>query len=134
VRGALQRLWRRPPAVAPAPAGDWLGWWRERGERELRCILMTAWDPLGVASVPSAWDEYDDYLPAVVGPLRTSAEREREQAAEELADVLEGIERERMSLPPRPRVDYQTVADHLLAWHTWSFDHDGRPPTQWADD
>ena len=130
MRGALQRLWRRPPAAAPA--GDWLGWWRERGERELRCILMTAWDPLGVASVPSAWDEYDDYLRAVVGPLRASAERE--QAVDDLADVLEGIERERMSLAPKPRVDYETAAAYLLAWHTWSFDHDGRPPTEWDDD
>lgn len=130
MRGALQRLWRRPPAAAPA--GDWLGGWRERGERELRCILMTAWDPLGVASVPSAWDEYDDYLRAVVGPLRASAERE--QAVDDLADVLEGIERERMSLAPKPRVDYETAAAYLLAWHTWSFDHDGRPPRQWDDD
>ena len=130
MRGALQRLWRRPPAAAPA--GDWLGWWRERGERELRCILMTAWDPLGVASVPSAWDEYDDYLRAVVGPLRASAERE--QAVDDLADVLEGIERERMALPPNPRADYETVAAYLLAWHAWSFDDDGRPPMQWPDD
>ena len=93
---------------------------------------MTAWDPLGVAPVPDAWDEYDDYLRAVVGPLRASAERE--QAVDDLADVLEGIERERMSLAPKPRVDYETAAAYLLAWHTWSFDHDGRPPTQWDDD
>ena len=35
---------------------EWLGWWRRTGERELRCIVMTAWDPIGVRDVAEAWD------------------------------------------------------------------------------
>jgi len=25
---------------------DWRRWWTEHGEREVRCILMSAWDPV----------------------------------------------------------------------------------------
>jgi hypothetical protein len=45
--------------VAGAPE-DWHEWGRARGQDELRCILMTAWDPIGVGDEPGAWDEYDD--------------------------------------------------------------------------
>src|SRR4051812_19148169 len=41
----------------------WRDWWSRHGERELRCILMSAWDPLGTGDVPEAWDEYDSYIP-----------------------------------------------------------------------
>jgi hypothetical protein len=127
VRGALQRLWRRPAADAPAPAPvrDWDAWWRERGERELRCILMTAWDPVGAGVVAAAWDEYDDYLPAIAGRLRAPAEEE--QVGEDLADLLESLARDVIGVPPRPREEYRSLAAGLLAWRTWSFDHDGRP-------
>jgi hypothetical protein len=40
---------------------EWRAWWGRHGERELRCIFMTAWDPIGAGFEPNAWDEYDDY-------------------------------------------------------------------------
>jgi hypothetical protein len=125
VRGALQRLWRRPaaPAPAPGPARDWDSWWRERGERELRCILMTAWDPVGAGPVAAAWDEYDDYLPAIAARLRAPAAGE--QAVEDLADLLEALAGEVIGVPTRPREAYRDLGGALLAWRTWSFEHDG---------
>ena len=122
MRGALQRLWRRPAAVAPAR--DWDGWWRERGERELRCILMTAWDPVGAGPVAAAWDEYDDYLPAIAGRLR--APTAGKQAVDDLADLLESLAREVIGVPRAPREAYRDLGAALLAWRTWSFDQDGR--------
>lgn len=50
-------------------ADEWVRWWRQTGERELRCILMTAWDPIGVGDAPEAWDEYDSYAPGPGAPL-----------------------------------------------------------------
>ncbi len=35
-------------------------------QRELRCILMTAWDPIRVGDAAEAWDEYDEYRPALL--------------------------------------------------------------------
>lgn len=39
----------------------WNRWWRRRGEPGLRALLTTLWDPIGVAGVPEAKDEYDSY-------------------------------------------------------------------------
>jgi hypothetical protein len=44
---------------------DWHRWWKTSGARELRGLLMTYWDPIGVNGIPEASDEYDSYL----GPL-----------------------------------------------------------------
>jgi len=61
-------------------------WWKRRGARELRRILMEEWDPIGVRRIPEAADEYDTYL----GPL---ASRLREGApAETIADYLSDVE------------------------------------------
>ncbi len=43
--------------LVSAGPNDWLEWWQQHGERELRCILMTAWDPIGVGDMPEAWSE-----------------------------------------------------------------------------
>lgn len=31
----------------------------------IRDVLMREWDPIGVAGVPEAADEYDDYVPTI---------------------------------------------------------------------
>ena len=41
---------------------EWHMWWKQRGARGIRRILMEEWDPLGVDGVPEATDEYDSYL------------------------------------------------------------------------
>ncbi|HEX2071903.1 MAG TPA: hypothetical protein VHF90_09690 [Thermoleophilaceae bacterium] len=63
---------------------EWLRWWRHAGERELRCILMTAWDPIGVGDAPEAWDEYESYAHGVVRRLRDATDSD-----EGAADVTE---------------------------------------------
>ena len=71
-------LWRARRFIAPMrdetgraeqrlvdASDDWRQWWDEHGERELRCVLMTAWDPVGTGDTPEAWDEYDTYMAGV---------------------------------------------------------------------
>jgi hypothetical protein len=95
-------LWRWParrevrPIVEEAEADvgrieraveEWRVWWRRAGERELRCILMTAWDPIGVGDAPEAWDEYDSYVGGVGRRLLEAADPDR--AAEAVAGYLD---------------------------------------------
>jgi hypothetical protein len=87
---------------------EWLGWWRTTGERELRCILMTAWDPVGAGDAPEAWDEYDSYAPVVAHRLRDATHERRRQNG--------------------------YLARALVAWHEWSFQHGGRSPHTWLPD
>jgi hypothetical protein len=62
--------------------------------RMVRSVLHWAWDPIGVAGVAQAHDEYDSYAPAVWQML------EHGSSSEALAIHLGEIERERMGLPP----------------------------------
>jgi hypothetical protein len=52
-------------------AKEWREWWKRRGETELRALLMTEWDPIGIAQFPEAADEYDNYL----GPIASRLSR-----------------------------------------------------------
>ncbi len=138
-------LWRARRFIAPmvgeserdehrAASGseDWRRWWEERGERELRCILMTAWDPVGAGDAPEAWDEYDPYMAGVAHRLR---DIEGDGAAATVADFLNHIERDYMSgLTPEAERRNSFLAESLLAWHEWSFLRRGRPPRDWIDD
>ena len=56
-----------------AIADGWDAWWKRRGEAELRRLLLVEWDPIGIADVPKAQDEYDSY----VGPLASRCAPER---------------------------------------------------------
>jgi hypothetical protein len=111
---------------------EWRRWWRDTGERELRCILMTAWDPIGVGDVPEAWDEYDSYVLGVGGRL---LETEYPDAAvASVAEYLDHVERDFMEAwtPVRGRANAD-LADSLVAWYEWSFLRGGRPPQTWID-
>ena len=55
-------------------------------------ILHYVWDPIGVAGIPEARDEYDSYLAHVVELLRTGVPAER------IAEHLHRIEYEAMGL------------------------------------
>lgn len=121
-------------ALADAP-GDWQAWWEERGERELRCILMTAWDPLGVADAPEAWDEYDEYLAGVARHLGVTADADA--AEEAIADWLSHVERDHImgqAGSPDRAADLAHLASTIVAWHEWSFTHGGRRPAEWLPD
>ena len=101
----------------------------EHGERELRCILMTAWDPIGVGDAPEAWDEDDDYMAGVAHRLRDT--EGDDEAAHAVADFLDHIERNYMDGPTSAAQRRNgEVADALVAWHEWSFIEGGRPPRQ----
>jgi hypothetical protein len=72
----------------------WAQWWRRVGERELRSVTMSQWDPIGVADEPLAASEYDSYLAQIVERLR--AEVTDDDLAGYLGDVRTrmGLERD----------------------------------------
>ena len=112
---------------------DWPAWWRASGQRELRCILMTAWDPVGVGDAPEAWDEYDNYAPGIAHRLRDATDRD--EVVENVAEYVNHVEQDFMGVltdERRRRNGY--LAECLAAWHEWSFEHRGRPPHEWIDD
>jgi hypothetical protein len=59
---------------------------------EIRHILMSKWDPIGVSDVPEAADEYDSYIGDVYELLNCSATDEK------IAKYLRWVETERMGL------------------------------------
>jgi hypothetical protein len=69
-------------------------WWRERGDRELRELLLREWDPIGISQIADAQlDEYEHYAGQLARRLRAGA------TEEEIAAVLEGF-RTDMGLEP----------------------------------
>ncbi|MEA2423321.1 MAG: hypothetical protein QOF55_2420 [Thermoleophilaceae bacterium] len=69
-------------------------WWTERGDRELRELLLREWDPIGIARIAdSQLDEYEHYAGQLVRRLRAGA------SEEEVAAVLESF-RADMGLEP----------------------------------
>jgi hypothetical protein len=106
---------------------DWLRWWRANGQRELTCILMTAWDPVGVGDVPDGWDEYEHYVPGVAYRLRDAPDDEA--AVEQVSHYLNHVERDFMkTLDDRRARTNGYLAMSLVGWHEWSFHSGGRPP------
>jgi hypothetical protein len=90
---------------------DWHRWWKTSGARELRTLLMTYWDPIGVNGIPEASDEYDTYL----GPL---AEKLREGAdARAVCQYLSDIQTERMGLPTTPD-QLADIGERVVGWYS----------------
>lgn len=105
---------------------DWPDWWRERGKRELQCILMTAWDPIGVGDAAEAWDEYERYAPEVIRILRET--EDPQEAASQVSRYLSGVERDSMELhSDQSSLDNARLAASLVAWHEWSYVRGGSP-------
>jgi hypothetical protein len=88
-------------------------WWRERGERELRELLL-GWDPIGVAGEPG-WppDEYDAFLEPLANRLRDGV------SEDELTTFLEGAVREHVGLEP-DREREAGLARELVGWYSRS--------------
>jgi hypothetical protein len=73
----------------------------------IRNVLLREWDPIGVADEPAAQDEYDGYIPGIIGVLIRHEPRHR------LFDRLWWIETEQMDLTgDRERTD--AVAGRLI--------------------
>jgi hypothetical protein len=126
----IAREERRAMERVTSGADDWKRWWRDTGRRELRCILMTAWDPIGVSDAAEAWDEYENYEAGVAYRLRDAPNHDetRERVAEYLnhveLDFMDGVSAGRMR-------ENGYLATALVAWHEWSYEHGGRPPHEW---
>jgi hypothetical protein len=85
-------------------------WWRERGDRELRELLLREWDPIGIADLADApLDEYEHYAGQIARRLRTGA------GDEEIAAVLEGF-RDDMGLEPSDELPLG-VARSIREWY-----------------
>lgn len=72
-------------------------------------VLHYLWDPIGVAGVPQARDEYDGYVGPVFTLLRSGA------SDSEISSHLEAIASERMGLPGRKELADATAAI-LIDW------------------
>jgi hypothetical protein len=85
-------------------------WWRERGDRELRELLLREWDPIGISDLAdSQLDEYEHYAGQLARRLRAGAREE------EIAAVLEGF-RVDMGLEPSDEPPLG-VANSILDWY-----------------
>jgi hypothetical protein len=85
-------------------------WWRERGDRELRELLLREWDPIGISRIADAQlDEYEHYAGQLVRRLRAGA------SDEEVAAVLEGFRRD-MGLEPSDELPLG-VARTIRDWY-----------------
>jgi hypothetical protein len=88
-------------------------WWRERGDRELRELLVREWDPIGISQLAEGQlDEYEHYAGQLVRRLRAGA------SEEEVAAVLEGF-RGDMGLEPSAELPLG-VARTLREWYARS--------------
>jgi hypothetical protein len=69
-------------------------WWRDRGDRELRELLLREWDPIGIDAIAdSQLDEYEHYAGVLARRLRAGA------GEEEIVGVLDGFRKD-MGLEP----------------------------------
>jgi hypothetical protein len=73
-------------------------------------MLMEVWDPIGVAGVPEAADEYDGYLGPIVERLHKGA------SADEIADYLSWVRTERIGVVSDKAADKATAA-RIREWY-----------------
>jgi hypothetical protein len=80
----------------------------QRYHHPIRQILLGDWDPIGVADVPEAQDEYDSYIPGLYARLI------RHVSQQELFDHLWQIETQHMGLAAN-HSKTEAVAQKLIA-------------------
>ena len=92
---------------------EWHIWWKRRGGRELRSLLMEEWDPIGVAGFPEAGDEYDSYLGPIGHMLRQGA------SVDEVRAYLWTVRTDSMGLDNWPRMDEREreTAARVVEWY-----------------
>jgi hypothetical protein len=90
-------------------AQEYERWWLERGDRELRELLLEEWDPIGIAKIADEQlDEYEHYAGQLARRLRAGA------SDEEIAAVLERF-RADMGLEPSDELPLG-VARRIREW------------------
>jgi hypothetical protein len=91
-------------------AQEYERWWRERGNQELRELLLHEWDPIGIAKLADEpVDEYEHYAGVIARRLRAGA------SEEEIATVLEGF-RADMGLEPSEELPLE-AAGKIRDWY-----------------
>ena len=75
-----------------------------------REILMREWDPIGVAEIPEAADEYDSYIPDVFALLQKGA------TAKDLAAHLDAITLYTIGLSPNAQRSSAAASALLAMW------------------
>jgi hypothetical protein len=91
----------------------WSMWWKQRGGRGVRRLLMEYWDPIGVSNTPEAADEYDAYLGSVAQMLRERAPRSQIEAyLQQTSTDHMGLEDTNESAARR-----RTTVSRLLEWY-----------------
>jgi hypothetical protein len=73
----------------------------------IRHLLMTKWDPIGVADEPMAADEYDSYIGEIFELLERDAQRES------IEEHLRDIETKRMGLTD---IHGRPLRAHPMRW------------------
>jgi hypothetical protein len=73
-------------------------------------VLHYMWDPIGVAGMPMARDEYDSYLPKVFSLLTQS-----DNNNEKIAEYLDYVATDRMGLGENKKATLEIVSI-LQAW------------------
>lgn len=75
-------------------------------------VLHYMWDPIGVAGVPQARDEYQSYVSQVLRLLKNTAD------GKDVGDYLLWLSTEQMGMGPNPSRDVEVV-DVLLGWRDY---------------
>lgn len=86
---------------------EWGRWFARRGRLDVSLLLFVLWDPVGVLDAPEAFDEYDGYAAACLGPIRRGN-------VTELAEVLAATEQRAMGFTTQPQA-LQGKAQTLIA-------------------
>jgi hypothetical protein len=89
---------------------DWHLWYKRRGGRQLRTLLMDHWDPIGVRGEPEAIDEYDSYVGRLAGSLRAGSD------ARQISAMLSAARTEAMGLAADPETD-AAAARLIVDWY-----------------
>ena len=76
---------------------------------QIRSILLTDWDPIGVAEIPEAVDEYDAYIGGIYRLLYSHG------SVEDVARHLHEIVISSIGLSSRGIEDHRDVAEKLCA-------------------
>lgn len=105
---------------------DWRRWWDRSGASELRCIVMTSWDVLGVMEF-GIWDEYDAYLVSVGNRLRLCP---ADRAVSEIVGFLSHVQLDFIGMSTaRPEL-HRDAATTIVGWYGWSRERDRVPPLE----